>query len=147
MNSTTRFWLCMLVAVAVIVPYGGAVLAATPEPPAGAVPSLGQVLWTFDVDPESGRPLSSGNYLDAAGPELCAVTAYRDLQPGSPYAFEWYHNGVLIRYGEGEIEKTSGNIVECHHWIVGSMDFVLHAGDLTAESDPLAMVQVKPIGG
>ncbi len=140
MNSTSRSVVCLL-AIALAATFLAAAARAAPVvSPVRKDPVLGEVQWTFHVDPASGRPLSSGNRLDLAAADLCAVTAYRNLPSGSAYTYEWSHNGVLIRQGGGTVAADAGHIVECHQWIVGAMEFVLRADGQMVKAEPFAVV-------
>lgn len=100
------------------------------------------MLWTYSADPDTGQPLSSGNKVSGVGP-VCVSIRYNGLSPGTNYTYEWYHNGVLIKQGQDEVDADSGHIVRCHHFIMGSMEFVLQVGDLAVRSDPVIFEQRK----
>ena len=132
----------VIVSLIVVLAVADLVIAAPPHSPSLSNPTLGPVLWTYSADPDTGQPLSSGNKVSGVGP-VCVSIRYNGLSPGTNYTYEWYHNGVLIKQGQDEVDADSGYIVRCHHFIMGSMEFVLQVGDLTVRSDPATFQQIR----
>lgn len=145
MLSGNRPWNSMLVAFIAVAVVTGAFLTLPYLSRAKAEPTIGPVLWTFNVDPDTGQPLSSGNKLSGVG-EVCASIPYRGLTPGTEYEYEWYHNGLLIKHGHDSVETDAGYIVQCHHWMIGAMELVLQVGDLEIRSAPVVIEHVKSPG-
>ena len=65
----------VIVSLIVVLALADLVIAAPPHSPPLSSPTLGPVLWSYHLDPDTGQPLSSGNKVSGIGP-VCASVRY-----------------------------------------------------------------------